>query len=87
VSGLTPGATYVVHFASAQRSGYPVIPIAVSFNGTALGTYTPASTAFAQTVTIAFTATSGSGTLTFSASGQDAYHCAGIDAVSVVPAP
>lgn len=86
VTGLTPGATYVVRFSMAQRSGYPVIPVSVSFNGTALGTYTPASTAFAQTTTIAFSATSTSGTLTFSASGQDAYHCAGIDAVAVVPA-
>lgn len=86
-SGLTPGASYSVRFSMAQRAGYPPIPVTVSFNGTVLGTYTPSSSSFVQTTTAAFPASSDTGTLTFSASSSDATHCAGIDAVSLVPAP
>jgi hypothetical protein len=84
VTGLTPGVSYSVHFSLAQRPGYATMPVTVSFNGTALGTYTAGSTAFVQVTTEGFTASGTTGTITFSAS-SDGYHCLGIDAVSVIP--
>jgi YD repeat-containing protein len=86
VSGLTPGAYYVVRFWTAQRPGFPANPIAVAFGGTALGSFTPSSTAFVQTTTRPFTAPATSGTLTFTGSAYGTDIDTAIDAVSVVPA-
>lgn len=87
VTGLTPGASYVVRFWTAQRPGYPANAISVALAGTGLGSYTPASTSWAQVTTGSFTAASSSGTLTFTGTNTTADVDTAIDAVSVVPAP
>lgn len=86
VAGLTPGATYTVRFATALRPGYGGNPVTVAFAGAGLGTYTPASTAFATVTTATFTATAASGTLTFTGAASTGDIDTAIDAVAVVPA-
>jgi len=57
-------APSVLSFFIAQRPGYTADPISVLYGSQSLGTFTPGSTAFAQ-VTINFTPTAASGSLTF----------------------
>jgi len=87
VAGLTPGATYRIRFSHAQRPGFAANPVTVSFGGTGLGTYTPASTAFAQVTTAIFTASAATGTVTFTGAASTADTDTAIDAVTVVPGP
>jgi YD repeat-containing protein len=87
VTGLTPGTAYVVRFSIVQRPGYPGNPVTVSFAGTGLGTFTPASTAFTQVTTASFTASAATGTVTFSTPASSTDIATGLDAVSIVPAP
>jgi hypothetical protein len=54
----------ILTFFIAQRPGFAADPIVVAYGSQNLGTFTPASTSFA-TVTINFTPTATSGTLTF----------------------
>ena len=87
VTGLTPGASYNVNFWMAQRTGQ-LNPVAVSINGTALGTFTPASNAFAPISTPAFVATSSTETLTFSSTGGPGGDVSsGLDSISITPGP
>lgn len=88
VSGLAVGATYRVSFRIAQRPGYPANQVAVAFQGTSLGTFTPSSTSFQAAATAWFTATATSGTLTFT--GQvdpSADHASGIDDIRLELSP
>jgi YD repeat-containing protein len=83
VTGLTPGAAYTVGFNLAARPGYATNPVAVAFNGVALGTYSPASTAFAAITSATFTATAASGTLTFTGANYPDDRSSGLDNVTV----
>ncbi|MEA3000345.1 MAG: hypothetical protein QOK17_2178 [Sphingomonadales bacterium] len=88
VSGLTPGASYRASFCLSQRPNYGgAATVSVSFNGNSAGSFTPASTAFAQVTSASFTASAATGTLTFSVPNGAADASAAIDAVSVVPGP
>jgi hypothetical protein len=87
VSGLTAGASYQARFYIAQRPNYGVATVTVSFNGVAIGSFTPASTAFTQVTTGSFTAGASTGTLTFSASGGQGDSGTAIDAVTLAAAP
>jgi YD repeat-containing protein len=84
VTGLIPGVTYTVSFFLVQRPGYGANPITIIFNGAALGTFTPSSTAF-ERYTASFTAGAGTGTLTFGSvySGVDV--ASGLDLVRLLP--
>jgi YD repeat-containing protein len=86
VTGLTPGATYSVRFYMTQRAGYDPNPVVVSFNGTALGTFTPASTSFTQVTTASFVASGTSGMLNFegTSTAGAATTTMGVDAVTIV---
>lgn len=89
VSGLTPGATYAVRFAVAQRPGFVANPLTVGFaptsQGTAsLGTFTPASTSFAYVTSASFTASAATGTLTFTGTSSSGDLSTGLDAISIV---
>lgn len=86
VSGLTPGARYTASFYLAKRPGFPANPVTVAFNGTALGTFTPGSTAFTVMTSQAFTAAADSGTLTFTGAAQSADTSTGLDHVTVAVA-
>ena len=85
VTGLTPGASYKVSFRLSARPGYWGIPVSLSFNGAALGTFDPPTTAFTALTSPAFTAGSSSGILTFSASGI-VHQNSGLDLVTVAAA-
>ena|SRR5688572_8721071 len=87
VSGLVAGTSYVATFHLASRPGYLVNPVTVAFNGTALGTFSPASTAFTAMTSAAFTASSGTGTLTFTGSSYAGDTSTGLDNVTVSVAP
>jgi YD repeat-containing protein len=92
VSDLVPGAAYKVRFWSARRSIFGVATILVDFNNSPLGSYAPASTAFAQvTTTAAFVPAATSGTVTFKVDGTADDTSAAIDGVALVqvapPAP
>jgi hypothetical protein len=87
VSGLTAGASYQARFYIAQRPNFGVATVTVSFNGVAIGSFTPASSAFVQVTTGSFTAGASTGTLTFSTSGGQGDSGTAIDAVALVPAP
>ncbi|MEA2998624.1 MAG: hypothetical protein QOK17_457 [Sphingomonadales bacterium] len=88
VSGLTPGASYQARFSIAQRTNWGgVATVTVSFNGTPIGSFTPASSAFAQVMTASFTAGPATGTLTFSVPAGTGDNSAAIDAVSLVAGP
>jgi hypothetical protein len=86
VSGLVPGSSYAATFSLAARPGYGANPIAVSFNGAALGTFTPASTAFAASTGAAFTAAATTGTLTFTGTASATDISTGLDRVTVAAA-
>jgi hypothetical protein len=86
VTGLTPGASYTVRFRIAARQGYGANPVTVAFNGTALGTFTPGSAAFAAVTSAAFTPSAASGTLVFTGSASPADLGTGLDLVTVAPA-
>ena len=83
VTGLIPGAAYTVGFHLAARPGSAVNPVTVAFNGVALGTYSPASTAFAAVTSAPFTATASSGTLTFTGGNYPDDRSSGLDNVTV----
>jgi hypothetical protein len=59
----------------------------VSFDGNAVGSFTPASIAFAAVTTASFTANAATGTLTFSVPDGASDSSAAIDAVSLVAGP
>jgi len=83
LSGLVPGGTYNVKFLLAARQTYGATPVAVTFNGVALGTFSPASTAF-QEFTATFIATGPTGTLTFTSAGPMGHAVTAIDNVRVI---
>lgn len=83
VTGLTPGTVYTVGFHLAGRPGFAINPVTVAFNGVALGTYSPASTAFAAITSAPFTATASSGTLTFTGANHTDDRSSGLDNVTV----
>ncbi|HYW17592.1 MAG TPA: RHS repeat domain-containing protein [Allosphingosinicella sp.] len=82
VTGLTPGISYTLRFHIAARPGYGANPVAVAFSDVALGTFVPASSAFAPVASAAFTASGPTGAVTFtgSASGDLA---TGLDRVTI----
>lgn len=92
-SGLTPGARYRIRFHLAARTGQAGVPLAVSFTDAnnqtfALGTLSPASSAFAQLTTpSAFTATGTTGTVKFAAQSVAGDQTSAIDGISLEPAP
>ncbi len=86
VTGLTPGASYVVGFRITARPGYLGIPVTVAFNGAALGTFTPSSYAFVAVTTAPFTAASSSGTITFTGIATADNMASGLDAVTLAAA-
>lgn len=65
LAGLTAGTTYTVRFLLARGWEQPA-PITVSFNGQALGTFTPTSSSVFQEFVVSFVPTTSSGTLAFS---------------------
>ncbi|MET1111322.1 MAG: hypothetical protein ABWX67_07335 [Allosphingosinicella sp.] len=85
VTGLTPGASYKVSFRLSARPGYWGMPVSLSFNGAALGTFDPPTTAFTAFTSPAFTAGSSSGILVFSASGI-VHQNSGLDLVTIAAA-
>jgi YD repeat-containing protein len=85
VTGLTVGASYRISFRISARPGYSGLPATLSFDGAALGTFSPPTAAFTSATGAAFTAAAGSGTLVFSASGTP-YQASGIDLVTVAAA-
>jgi len=86
VSGLVPGARYAATFHLAARPGYGANPVAVAFNGAALGTFAPGSTAFAAATSAAFTAAATTGTLTFTGTASATDISTALDAVTVAAA-
>lgn len=86
VSGLTPGAAYTISFRIAARPGHGANPVTVAYNGFALSTFTPGSTAFTAVTSDAFTASAASGTITFTGSASAADLGTGLDLVTVGPA-
>jgi YD repeat-containing protein len=84
LSGLTVGAQYNVKFLLAARPyANGATPVTVSFNGSVIGTYTPASAAF-QEFTASFTATATTGTVTFSTPAAAGDQATALDNVRVV---
>ncbi|MCE0522099.1 MAG: family 16 glycosylhydrolase [Methylacidiphilales bacterium] len=77
-----PAGTYTISFYGAQRSGQ-VQPILVSVDGTAVGTYTPAGSTFAQITTASFTVTAGNHTVTFAATTSSSDKTSFIDELSI----
>jgi hypothetical protein len=86
VNGLTPGASYTARFRIAARPGYGANPVTLAYEGVALGTFTPGSTAFAAVTSAAFTASAASGTLTFTGNGSAADLDTALDLVTVAAA-
>jgi hypothetical protein len=86
VTGLTPGASYVIRFRIAQRLYHGANPVTAAFDGVALGTFTPGSHAFTEATSAAFTASAASGILTFTGSASAADLGTGLDLVTVAPA-
>jgi outer membrane biosynthesis protein TonB len=87
VSGLTPGVSYQASFYIAQRPTWGgVATVTASFNGTDVGSFTPASAAFAQVTTATFTASAATGTLTFSVPAGAGDNSAAIDRVAIAVA-
>jgi hypothetical protein len=83
VTGLTPGQSYVIAFDAANRPGYDVNPVRVSFDGASLGRFTPASTDWAGFATARFTATSSRGVITFAVPRSAGDADIGIDNIRV----
>lgn len=77
-----PAGTYRISFQAARRSGN-IQPIRVSVDGTAVGTYTPASNSFALITTAYFTVTAGSHTISFAATDNVGDKTSFIDLVSI----
>lgn len=86
VTGLTPGSSYTARFRIAARPGYGANPVTVSFGGAQLGTFTPASPAFAAIVSAPFTASAASGNLVFTGSADSADLATALDFVTVAAA-
>ena len=86
VTRLTVGTSYTVRFRIAQRPNFGANPVTVAFDGIALGTFTPGSTAFTAVTTAAFTATAASGSLTFTGTANAADLATGLDFVTVAAA-
>ncbi|HEY0411753.1 MAG TPA: hypothetical protein VGD66_01260 [Allosphingosinicella sp.] len=87
VSGLLAGQWYTLSFYTARRTSYAANPLEVRAGGTLLGTYTPASTAFAASTTPAFQATGASTTIEFRTTSNDALIVAGLDKVTLAASP
>ncbi|MCE0523396.1 MAG: putative Ig domain-containing protein [Methylacidiphilales bacterium] len=81
-----PAGTYTISFYAAQRFGQ-VQPVQVSVDGTAIGTYTPTSTNFAQITTAPFTVAAGNHTVTFAATSSSSDKTSFIDLVSLSGGP
>jgi RHS repeat-associated protein len=64
LSGFVVGATYAMTVAGSYRSGYPADSINITVNGSAISSFTPSGTAFAD-YTATFVATSSTETLGF----------------------
>lgn len=79
VSGLVAGTSYVFTFRLAARPGFLSNPVTVAFNGIALGTFSPASSAFASATSGAFTPSGTSGTLTFTGANHSSDTSTAID--------
>jgi YD repeat-containing protein len=92
VTGLTPGAAYRVAFRIGRRGSYPPVPLTVAYRNSAagspavaLGTYAPASPAFAGATTPIFVAAGTDGFVTFTGIAASGDMATGLDAVTVVP--
>jgi YD repeat-containing protein len=87
VSGLTAGTSYQARFSMARRPNWGTATVTVSFNGVAVGSFTPGSTAFTPVTTASFTAGTATGTLTFSVPAGPGDSSLAIDAVSLAAGP
>jgi hypothetical protein len=87
VSGLVAGKSYDVSFYIADRPGFGVNPVTVSFGGVALGTFTPASTSFSEVTSGSFVATASTGVITFSTGLNGGDADIGLDNVSISAVP
>ncbi|HEX8620555.1 MAG TPA: LysM peptidoglycan-binding domain-containing protein [Allosphingosinicella sp.] len=85
LSGLVPQTTYTVKFFIAARPGYGGTPVTVSYNGTSLGTFDPASTAF-QEITVSFVATGPTGTLSLAGAPTSTDRATAVDNLRVMGA-
>ncbi len=83
LSGLIPQTAYTVKFFIAGRPGYGGTPITVSYNGTSIGTFEPASTAF-QEITVSFVATGVAGTLSLTGAPTATDRATAIDNLRVM---
>lgn len=84
VSGLAPGASYVVRFKRQARPGFAPNSISVSFGGATLGTFS-AGTSFQTATSAPFQATATTGTVTFTGEVDTAYdRTTGIDAIEII---
>jgi YD repeat-containing protein len=83
VTGLTVGGNYRFRFRIAIRPGYGAINVGAAFNGTSLGGFFPASTAFTEVTSASFTAAATSGTVTFTGEVLSVDKATGIDVVIV----
>jgi YD repeat-containing protein len=86
LAGLTPGASYTVSFRLSARPGYAGIPVTLAFDGTAFGTFAPATHTFVATTSGPFTATASSGTLSFTGIASADNYASGIDMVTLAAA-
>ncbi|HYG30109.1 MAG TPA: hypothetical protein VD887_07835 [Allosphingosinicella sp.] len=85
VSGLSAGASYRVRFRLARRPGYNATAVNLAAGGIALGNFTPSSTAFESFESAAFTATGSSMTISFTATTGSGDRATALDAVAIVP--
>lgn len=74
--------TYTISFQAARRSG-SIQPIRVSVDGVTVGTYTPASNAYALITTASFSVAAGSHTIMFAATDNVGDKTSFIDMVSI----
>lgn len=87
VSGLTPGKTYAITLDLADRPGYAVDPVTIKFDGSSVGTFSPAGNKWAPVTTGEFTATGASGTITYSVGLSAGDADIGLDNVSIAAVP
>jgi hypothetical protein len=85
-TGLVPGASYIISFRMSARPGYAAIPLTLAFNGIAIGTFEATTHGFAAWTSPAFTATAGSGTLTFTGIATADNRASGLDMVTIAAA-
>ena len=85
VSGLAAGASYRIRFRLARRPGYNPTAVNLAAGSTALGNFTPASTAFESFESAAFTATGSPMTISFTATTGSGDRATALDAVAIVP--